>query len=132
MAEVPNVNSQAFDEVFKIASSSDDRPVLVLNLNTYFHSQSATSSDTYNDCNSAVDAILREVEGKILWRSPVHGQPVGKQNVDKILAIWYLSHQAFVNIKDARSPASFAEAKNRVVKHAIIYRGDPYIVERIP
>ena len=132
MAEVPNINKQAFDDVSKIANSGDDRPVFVLNLNTYFHSQSATSSDTCKNCNSAVDAILREVERKILRRSPVLGQPVGKQNVDEILVIWYHSHQAFVNIKDALSSARFNEAKNRVVKHAIIYRSNPYIVERIP
>ena len=132
MAEVPNINPQAFDKVAEIASSSDDRPVLMLNLNTYFHGQSTMASDAYKDYNVAVDAILREVEGKILWRSAVHGQPVGKQNVDEILAIWYPSHQAFVKIKDAPSSARFAEAKNRVVKHAIIHRSDPYTVEVIP
>ena len=89
MAEVPNINSQALDEVSKIASSSDDRPVLMLNLNTYFHGQSTMSSDAYKAYNSAVEAILREVKGKILWRSPVYGQPVGKQNVDEVLAVWY-------------------------------------------
>ena len=132
MAEVPNINPQAFDKVSKIASSCDDRPVFMLNLNTYFHGQSTMSSDAYKDYNTAVDAILREVEGKILWRSPVYGQPVGKQIVDEVLAIWYPSHQAFVNIKDAPSSARFAEAKNKVVKHAIIHRSDPYIVERVP
>ena len=90
------------------------------------------SSDAYKDYNAAVDAILKEVEGKILWRSPVYGQPVGKQIVDEVLAIWYPSHQAFVNIKDAPSSARFAEAKNKVVKYAIIHRSDPYIVERVP
>ena len=132
MVEVPNINPQTFDKVSEIVSSCDDRPVFMLNLNAYFNGQSTMSSDAYKDYNAAVDEILREVEGKILWRSLVHGQPVGKQNVDEILAIWYPSHKAFVNIKDAPSSASFAEAKNRVVKHAIIYRSDPYIVERIP
>ena len=132
MAEIPNINSQAFDEVSKIASSSDDRPVLMLNLNTYFHGQSTMSSDAYKVYNSAVEAILREVKGSILWRSPVYGQPVGKQNVDEVLAVWYPSHQAFIDIKDAPSSARFVEAKNRVVKHAIIHRSDPYTVERVP
>ena len=132
MAEIPNINSQAFDEVSKIASSSDDRPVLMLNLNTYFQGQSTMSSDAYTTYNSAVEAILREVKGKILWRSPVYGQPVGKQNVHEVLAVWYPSHQAFIDIKDAPSSARFAEAKNRVVKHAIIHRSDPYTVERVP
>ena len=132
MVEVPNINPQAFDEVSKIASSSHDRPVLMLNLNTYFHGQSTMSSDAYKAYNSAVEAILREVNGKILWRSPVYGQPVGKQNVDEVMAVWYPSHQAFVDIKDAPSSARFAEAKNKVVKHAVIHRSDPYTVERIP
>ena len=132
MAEIPNINLQAFEEVSKIASSSDDRPVLMLNLNTYFYGQSAMSSDAYKAYNSAVEAILREVKGKILWRSPVYGQPVGKQNVDEVLAVWYPNHQAFIDIKDAPSSARFAEAKNRVVKDAIIHRIDPYTVERVP
>ena len=132
MAEVPNINPQAFSKVSKIASGSEDRPVLMLNLNTYFHGQSTMSSDAFKDYNVAVDAILREVEGKILWRSPVHGQPVGKQNVDEILAIWYPSHQAFVNIKDAPSSARFSEAKNKVVKRGFIHRIDPYTIEWIP
>ena len=132
MAEVPNINKQAFDEVAKIAKSGDDRPVLMLNLNTYFHGESTMSSDAYAAYNSAVEAILREVNGKILWRSPVYGQPVGKQNVDEVMAVWYPSHQAFVDIKDAPSSARFAEAKNKVVKHAVIHRSDPYTVERLP
>lgn len=132
MAEVPNINSQALDEVSKIASSGDDRPVLMLNLNTYFHGRSTMASDAYKAYNSAVEVILREVKGKILWRSPVYGQPVGKQNVNEVLAVWYPSHQAFIDIKDAPSSARFAEAKNRVVKHAIIHRSDPYTVERVP
>ena len=132
MAEIPNINKQSFDEVYKIANSGDDRPVLMLNLNTYFHGQSTMSSDAYAAYNSAVEAILREVKGKILWRSPVYGQPVGKQNVDEVMAVWYPSHQAFVDIKDAPSSARFAEAKNKVVKHAVIHRSDPYTVERIP
>ena len=45
MAEVPNINPQAFDKVSEIASSSDDRPILMLNLNTYFHDQSTMSAD---------------------------------------------------------------------------------------
>ena len=55
MAEVPNINKQAFDEVYKIANSGDDRPVLMLNLNTYFHGQSTMSSDAYKTYNSAVE-----------------------------------------------------------------------------
>ena len=132
MAVIPYINSHAFDEVSKIASSSDDRPVLMLNLNTYFHGQSTMSSDAYKVYNFAVEAILREVKGKILWRSPVYGQPVGKQNVDEVLAVWYPSHQAFIDIKDAPSSARFVEAKTRVVKHAVIHRSDPYTVERVP
>ena len=131
MAEVPNINSQALDEVSKIASSGDDRPVLMLNLNMYFHGQSTMASDAYKTYNSAVEAILREVKGKILWRSPVYGQPLGKQNVNEVLSVWYPSHQAFIDIKDAPSSARFAEAKNMVVKHAIIHRSDPYTVERV-
>ena len=132
MAQVPNINPQAFDKVSEIASSSDDRPVLMLNLNTYFHGQSTMSADAYEDYNAAIDAILIEVKGEILWRSPMHGQPVAKQNVDEILAIWYSSHQAFVKIKDAPSSARFAEAKNKVFKPAIIHRSDPYTIERTP
>ena len=84
MAEVPNINPQAFDKVSKIASSSDDRPVFMLNLNTYFHGQSTMSSDAYKNYNAAVDAMLKEVKGEILWRSTVHGQPVAKENVYEI------------------------------------------------
>ena len=59
MAEVPNINPQAFDKVSEIVSSSDDRPVLMLNSNSYFHGQSTMSADAYEDYNAAVDAILR-------------------------------------------------------------------------
>ena len=45
MAEVPNVNPQAFDDVSKIESSSDDRPVFMLNLDTYSYGQSTMTSD---------------------------------------------------------------------------------------
>ena len=53
----------------------------------------------------------------------------GKQNVDEVMAVWYPSHQ-LIQILKMHQLTRFAEAKNKVVKHAVIHRSDPYTVER--
>lgn len=131
MAEVPNINMNAFEKVSAIANSNSDSPVLMLNLNTYFDGRRTMSSAAYSKYNASVDAVLREVEGKVIWRSPVYGQPVGVQIVDEILAVWYPTHKAFVELKNAPSSSRFVEAKNKVVKNAVIHRCNPYTLERI-
>ena len=131
MAEVPNINMNSFEKVSEIANSDSDSPVLMLNLNTYFDGRRTMSSAAYGKYNEAVKDVLREVEGKVIWRSPVYGQPVGVQIVDEILAVWYPTHKAFVELKNAPSSSRFVEAKNKVVKNAIIHRCNPYTLERI-
>ena len=131
MAEIPNINMDTFEKVSGIANSNSDSPVLMLNLNTYFDGRKTMSSPAYSEYNAAVDAVLREVEAKVIWRSPVYGQPVGDQIVDEILAVWYPTHKAFVELKNAPSSSRFAEAKNKVVRNAIIHRCNPYTLERI-
>jgi hypothetical protein len=49
-------------------------------------------------------ALLLQVDGKVLWRSPMLGHVVGNQDVDEALGIWPPSHHAFLDLMTA--PAS--------------------------
>jgi hypothetical protein len=46
-----------------------------------------------------LEQFLTTIGGKIPWRHPVFGQIVGDQPLDEILAVWYPSHQAFLDLE---------------------------------
>ena len=81
-----------FAKIEEIAMSENDRPVLIVTLNKYSEGEYPNGA-TYKDYMKALDFLLEHVGGKILWRTPVSGQPRGAQPLDEILGIWYSSHK---------------------------------------
>ncbi len=97
IARVPSEN----DAINAIAGSSHDAPVLMLNLNRYTIAAAYPDGEEYLTYLAKIEESVGRVGGKVLWRTPVSGQPVGCEHdgVDEILAVWYPSHSAFLRLR---------------------------------
>ena len=126
MANLPNVNAEEIDVFNAIAGSSDDGPVLMLNLNRYVEEANFPDGEIYREYMTVLDPILIEVGGRILWRTKVRGTVVGTQNIHEALGIWYPSHQAFLDLMTAPSSAQNMELRSKTVAHADLHRCDTY------
>ncbi len=127
MSTLPDRNELEFAKIEEIANSENDYPVFMLNLNKYFdRSGFLNQNEKYNDYIKTVYCILHETGGKMLWRSTVHDQMVGNQEIDEVWAVWYPSHKAFLGLKDVPTAAKSFTLKRQVVERAVIHRCDPY------
>ena len=109
-----------------IAGSSDDGPVLMLNLNRYVEEANFPDGELYREYMTVLDQLLMEVGGRLLWRTKVRGTVVGTQNIHEALGIWYPSHQAFLDLITAPSSARNMELRSKTVAHADLHRCDTY------
>ncbi len=111
-----------------IATSGNDPPVLMLNLNRYAKTAGFPHGELYRSYMSVLEAFLPVVGGKILWRHPVYGQPVGEQKLDEVLAAWYPTHQAFLDLPTAPGAEENFRLKGLAVEYAVIHRcpGEQY------
>ena len=111
-----------FAKIEEIANSDDDNPVLMVNLNKYAEGEYPNGT-IYKDYMKALDVLLEYVGAKILWRTPVYGQPVGTQPLDEILGAWYPSHKAFLALREQgeASEENF-RLRNLAVEYAVIHR----------
>ena len=75
-----------------------------------------------------VSQIIPVVGGKVLWRHPVLGQPVGSQPLHEVLAAWYPTHQAFLDLPTAPGAEENFRLRRLAVENAVIHRfaGDVY------
>ncbi|NKB55514.1 MAG: hypothetical protein GKS00_04170 [Alphaproteobacteria bacterium] len=71
---------------------------------------------------AGLEAFLPAVGGAILWRHPVFGQAVGEQPLDEILAAWYPSHQAFLDLAGAPGAEKNYRLRTECVAYAVIHR----------
>ena len=122
MAADQFVPTDDFAEIKAIAMSDDDGPVLMVNLNKYAEGEYPDGA-AYKDYMGALDILLERVGGKILWRTPVLGQPIGSQPLDEILGAWYPSHKSFLALREQGevSDENF-RLRNLAVKAAVIHR----------
>lgn len=105
-----------------IAESGEDSPVLMLNLNYYAPGAAYPDGDLYLRYMSALHALLPRVGAKILWQTPVHGQAVGAQPLHEILAAWYPTHQAFLDLRSAPGADENFRLRGLCVETAVIHR----------
>lgn len=108
----------------EIAASGNDRPVLMMNLNRYRDSAGYPDGEAYTEYMRVLSKVLPEVGGKILWRGTVHGQTVGNQSIHEILAVWYPSHQAFLDLPNAPGAEENYRLREAAVEVAVIHRCD--------
>ena len=126
LADLPNVNAEEIGVFNAIAGSSDDGPVLMLNLNSYAEEANFPDGDLYREYMAVLDQLLIEVGGRILWCTKVRGTVVGTQNIHEALEIWYPSHQAFLDLMTAPSSARNMELRSKTVPHADLHGCDTY------
>jgi uncharacterized protein (DUF1330 family) len=122
MAELPGVNAAEFETIQRIAGSDNDAPALMLNLNKYTADAHYPDGRLYREYMSVLDTLLDQVGGRILWRTRVLGQVVGDQVIDEALAIWYPSHQAFMNLMSAPASGENMRLRTLAVEHADLHR----------
>lgn len=105
-----------------VAHGGNDSPVLMLNLNLYSSAAQFPDGELYLRYMSGLEQFLPTVGGKILWRMPVYGQPVGAQRLDEVLAAWYPSHQAFLDLRTAPGSDENFRLRALAVDYAVIHR----------
>ena len=122
MVTVKNRNTVEIEQIRKIASSQKDEPVLMLNLNRYSKAANFPNGDIYKEYMSVLENFVPAVGAKILWRHHVLGQPVGDQPIDEVLAAWYPSHQAFLDLTKAPGAEENFRLRSLAVENAVIHR----------
>jgi hypothetical protein len=122
VAEVKNRNDDEFQFIQKIAASGNDSPVLMLNLNRYSKAAAFPAGELYNNYMSVLEEFLPVVGAKILWRHRVLGQPIGDQKLDEVLAAWYPTHQAFLDLFTAPGSEENFRLRGLTVEYGVIHR----------
>ena len=115
-------NESELEAIRTIAEGGSDTPVLMLNLNRYFPEAGFPDGEIYRGYMSVLDALLPQVGAKILWRTPVFGQPIGEQRIDEILAAWYPTHRAFLDLAKAPGAEENFRLRRVCVEYAVIHR----------
>ncbi len=116
------------DAITAITVSGHDAPVLMLNLNRYTTAAAYPQGENYRTYMAKIEESVGRVGGKVLWRTPVSGQPVGCEHdgVDEILAVWYPSHTAFLRLRTQNE--DLFRLRELCVANSVIHRcpGDRY------
>jgi uncharacterized protein (DUF1330 family) len=115
-------NEDEVKRIQAVADSGKDGPILMLNLNLYVKEAEFPDGDLYRQYMTALDRLLPQVGGKILWRAPVLGQATGEQELDEILAVWYPSHRAFTELRSAPGADENFRLREECVEYAVIHR----------
>jgi hypothetical protein len=123
-----NRNEDELAIIKAIAESSDDGPILMLNLNRYRPGAGFPGVGLHKDYIDGLEKFLRVVGGAILWHHAVHGQAAGDQSIDEVLAVWYPSHQGFLDLSTAPGAAENYRLRGECVEYAVIHRcaGDQF------
>ena len=122
MATDQFIPTSDFTKIEEIAKSDNATPVLMVNLNKYVEGE-YPDGETYQNYMRALNVLLEHVGGKILWRTPVYGQPIGSQPLDEIIGAWYPSHGSFLALRDQGkvSEENF-RLRNLAIDSAVIHR----------
>ena len=128
MSEVNTRNDEEMEIMRQIATSGNDRPVLMINLNYYSEQASYPDGALYKNYMDVLERFLPVVGAKILWRHPVLGQATGDQPLHEILAAWYPTHQAFLDLPAAPGAEENFSLRALAVERAVIHRvtGEEY------
>ena len=117
------VPTDDFANVEEIANSGNDKPVLMVTLNKYFEGEYPNGT-AYTAYVKAHETLMDLCDGsKVLWRTPVYGQPIGTQPVDEILGIWYPSHKAFLAVgSHGKASEENFRLGDLVVENSVVHR----------
>ena len=111
-------------EAIREIAATENGPVLMVNCNRYRIGE-YPDGQLYRRWRTGNQQMLNAVDGKILWTLPVQGQPLingDLEPLDEILAYWYPSHQAFLDMATSDLKDENMEARKELVEYAIIHR----------
>ena len=111
-------------EAIREIAAAENSPVLMVNCNRYRIGE-YPDGELYRRWRTVNQQMLDAVDGKILWTLPVQGQPLingDLEPLDEILAYWYPSHQAFLDMATSDLKDENMEARKELVEYAIIHR----------
>ena len=111
-------------EAIREIAATENGPVLMVNCNRYRIGE-YPDGQLYRRWRTVNQQMLNAVDGKILWTLPVQGQPLingDLEPLDEILAYWYPSHQAFLDMATSDLKDENMEARKELVEYAIIHR----------
>ena len=122
-------NPIEFSEIKRIAESAEDMAVLMLNLNRYVPTAAYPNGELYKSYMMALNQLLDQLGGRILWQMPSFGQPLGGEKLDEIIGIWYPSHKAFLKLREMPGSAENFKLRGMCVEYAVLHRcpGDMFI-----
>ena len=115
-------NEAEFRIIEEITASDSDCSVAMMNLNKYFEEAGYPDGQPYSDWMKVLDVLIKQAGGKKLWQLSVLGQPIGNQDLDEIIAVWYPSHQAFLSITQQPASEENFRLQNICVKYAVLHR----------
>jgi len=116
-------NEAELAEMRSIVASGNDGPVVMLNQNAYTARAGYPDGELYRQYLSGLESLVGRLGGRILWRQPVLGQPIGDiRRCDEIMAIWYPSHRAYLDLPSSDGGAQNYRLRAACVEQAHIYR----------
>ena len=108
----------------------------MLNMNRYTASAAYPDGDAYSTYMARLHHSVAAGGGAVLWRTPVEAPVIGcdHDDYDEILAVWYPSHQAFLDLPKADGAELMFESRKLCVAHATILAlpGDRFPLEPTP
>lgn len=122
MAPLPGVNPAEARAIAAVAATCDDGPVLMLNLNCYRAEAGYPDGAPYRGYMAALDTLLGQVGGRVLWRAAVLGQVVGDRPIDEAIGIWYPTHQSFLDLTTAPGSAENMRLRRLAIERADLHR----------
>jgi hypothetical protein len=123
-------NAEEYEVIKKIANSSADGPVVMININKYLPDAGYPDGKLYRDYMNALYVLLDQLGAKILWHIPVLGQPVGAQPADEIIGAWYPSHKAFLALREQPGSDESFRRRDMCVDRAVVHRCPENIVPK--
>ena len=121
---VMRIQQTEVDAIKKIAAGEVDPPMVMLNQNRYSADAGYPDGSEYQTYLTVIEQTIARVGGQLLWRTPVLGQPVvcGHDEVHEILAVWYPSHRAFLELSMAEGAQDMYQRRERCVENAVLHR----------
>lgn len=112
---------EAMERVTSQAAGADE-PVLMLNLNRYSDAAGFPDGDEYRLYMSRLEHSVGAGGGAVLWRTPVTDAVIGCDHdaYDEILAVWYPSHTAFLELPGADGAELMFSSRRTCVVNATI------------
>ena len=105
----------------KMAAAFEESPLVMLNINRYRPEVDFPGGENYAAYMEAINHSVGEVGGSVLWRAPVQGSVVGNlEGFHEVLAVWYPSHKAFLELPDADGAKEMFRYRRTCVEEAHI------------